>query len=127
MTSFEEIGKYLDKLQLEKKFDLMTKIAEDLLFPQIFVTTQSKPDRINWESCSPKLNYDCVLLSKENVDSVRAWMTSEGNFEYADASGLGITTEHGDIHYGEWIVLESNGAVVFVGSEEFKKDYILTS
>jgi len=121
MTTFEEIGRYLDKLQLEKKFDTMMKIAENVLYPKI--TVQGRVDDLEWLRCFPRDNYACIQLTEENRDLVRLWMLGEAGFESVHIEVSGLGTEHGVIKINEWIVQEPNGATVFYSNEEFKRCY----
>src|SRR5688500_13271917 len=77
MVSFKEIGEYLDKLEIEKKFDLMAKIVEDLTYPKINV---SPPDDLQWSKCSPVVSYECIQLTKENLNSLRFYLNCEFGF-----------------------------------------------
>lgn len=120
MATFQEIGAYLDKLYTDGKFDLMGKIVEDLICTKINVPS---PDDLKWLSCSPRLNYSCIKLTKENVASVRAWLLGEAGFDQADHESYGIDTEYGQIKWDEWIVQEDNGATVFYTEDDFKKCY----
>lgn len=121
MVSFEEIGKYLDKLEVEKKFDMINKIIEDVLYPKVTVNTNV--DSLQWLDCSPRVNYQCLKLTKENKFLVRVWLLGEAGFESVHVERTGINTEHGDVKHGEWIVQEPNGATVFYSDEDFHKTY----
>lgn len=122
MITFEEIGKYLDKLELEKKFDMMGKIVEDVLYPKITVSPTDIDD-LGWLRCSPRTNYACVRLTKENRALVRLWLLGEAGFESVHIERSGLNTEHGDIKLNEWIVQEPNGATAFYSDEDFRKCY----
>lgn len=124
MTTFEDIGRYLDKLQLEKKFDLMGKIVEDVLYPKITVNPDKVPT-IAWKQCAPRVFYRCTQVYKSNAEDVAEWLRQNRRFDEVSVTDRGITTEYGEILWTDWIVLEPHDAVVFIDDNEFEKQYIL--
>jgi len=119
MMTFEEIGRYLDKLELEKKFNVMASIVEDVLKPRI----PPSPDNLVWRTCSPKVNYQCIQLTKNNAQSIRTWLEGECGFFEATIKDFGLDTDFGHIKWNEWIVLEPNSAVVFYTEDGFKNSF----
>lgn len=121
MATFQEIGTYLDKLYTDGKVDLMRKIVEDLINPRI----NEKQPELKWNKCSPKVNYQCVQLRKENVWSIKQWLLDEGNFDEVDIKDTGLHTEYGDIKWTDWIVQEPGNAIVFYDNEFFKQNFLV--
>lgn len=124
MTTFEDIGKYLDKLQLEKKFDLMQRILEDVLYPKINVN-EDKLVSLVWNQCAPRIFYNCIQVYRSNCKDVAEWLRQNSRFDEVSITDRGITTEYGEILWTDWIVLEPNEAVVFIDDKEFEEQYIL--
>lgn len=120
MTTFKEIGEYLDKLHVDGKADIMRKIVEDLIMPQI----NSKLE-VKWSRCTPKVNFNCIKLTKENIRSIKEWLLDDGGFEDVAVKDFGLTTEHGNIYWTDWIVLEPGNAVVFYDNDTFRKDFLV--
>ena len=125
MATFKEIGEYLDKLELEKKFNLIGGIVEDVLIPKVKKFIPTPPDDLQWAQCSPKVHYSCIRLTRYNVDSIKVWMLGEAGFEDVEVKYFGLDTEYGSVKWGEWIVQEPNGATVFYTEEDFDKCHLI--
>lgn len=123
MVSFKEIGAYLDKLELEKKFDLMTKVVEDLIYPKIKVAPP--PDDLQWFVCTPAVTQQAVQLTKENVDSIRSYLIGECGFFEARLNSFGLDTDYGPLKWNEWVVLTPSSAVVFYEEGDFESSFTL--
>lgn len=123
MTKFKELGEYLDNLDINGKLDQIFKILENITFPQIEVKDIPRPDDLNWSICSPRVNYECIQLTKQNVHSVRSWLMGESGFFEATIKDFGLDTDCGYLGWNDWIVLEPNGAVVFYTNDDFANCY----
>lgn len=125
MSTFQEIGKYLDKLELEKKFDLLGKIAEDVLYPKINDAAKTLVEELKLSRCTPKVNYDCIKLTSDNKWLVKDWLRQECGFDVVAAKDFGLQTEYGDIKWGDWIVREPGDATVFYDNEFFRQNFLV--
>lgn len=123
MISFEEIGKYLDKLDVEKKFDLMTKVVENLINPKI---KASSPDDLQWFVCTPAVTQQGVQLTKENIDSLRSYLIGECGFFEARVKDFGLDTDYGPLKWNEWVVLTPSGAVTFYEEGDFESSFTIS-
>lgn len=120
MTTFKEIGQYLDKLQLEKKFNLMGKIVEDLVYPKIKVNTESEPYWMTYVPKEPKRK--CLQLTKENIDFVTDYFIDMGYKVEQHTDGIYIKYNASShyAYYGNWIGLIDDQVRVF--TDDFFKD-----
>lgn len=107
MTTFEELGKYLDSLVAKSNGDLIKKRS-----------------RVAWTQCAPRVFYKCVQLSKQNADQVALWLLETERFDDVKVTDDGIDTEYGEVLWRDWIIQEPHDAVVFIDEYEFKKQYI---
>lgn len=123
MTTFQELGSYLDKVYKGDKLDAMKKIVEDLIFPKIEV--KESQSTLEFKQCAPRVFYKCVQVYKANGKEVAQWLRDHHRFDEVELTERGIITEYGTIFWTDWIVLEPNEAVVFVDDKEFDKEYIL--
>lgn len=105
MTTFEELGKYLDSL--------VAKSNE-----------KPKKPTVAWTQCAPRVFYKCVQLSKANASQIANWLVDTGRFDDVRVTDEGIDTEYGEVLWSDWIIQEPHDAVVFVDKHEFEKQYI---
>lgn len=120
--TFEELGKYLDSLDIPKRLDQVGRILEDTAFPKVTVNAPP-PDDLQWSKCSPRADYPYIQLTRQNCASVRTWMLGEAGFDRVDREQKGLHTEYGDVKWGEYIVQEPDGATSFYSQQEFEKFY----
>lgn len=123
---FEEIGKLLDDLKIEEKIKQASALLDKVAFPETKVRAK-QTDELEFASCSPKVNYKCVQLKKENAVLIKNYLLNEKNYWNIEITERGVDTEYGIIKWGWWIVLEPNSAVVYYDEEEFDNDFYMVN
>ena len=120
--SFEELGKKLDKLVGPENAKLAMQLIENFAHPLREVKVNSQ---INWINVFPNTPREAVKLDKNNAQSIIDWMVETAGFDFAEPIPEGISTDCGEVHWNEWIVLEDYEAVVFYDEEQFNNHYLI--
>jgi hypothetical protein len=126
MSTFEELGKTLDKLVGSDNAKLALRLIEEFTHPRYNVKAEQNKTTVKpvtWISATPKVKVKVVQLWQSNVDSIAKWLIDSAKFEDVIATEDGIYTEWGSISWGEWIAQEDNKAIVFYSQEDFRKNY----
>ncbi len=132
---FEEIGKYLDSLEIDKKLDQVGRILEKVAFPKTEVKEpEVKFDENSannfWETCTPKdtMHMSCAYVTKANLFLISEYLRKLGYS--VDHKHNGIEARHhyqrADINYGKWIIIKDGKIQAVLPDAEFREKYKLT-
>lgn len=132
---FEEIGKYLDDLELDKKLEQVGRILEKMAFPATEVKEpevkfdKNKAEQF-WMSCTPKdtMHMSCAYVTKANLFLISEYLRKLGYI--VDHRHNGIEARHhyqrAEITYGKWIIINNDKIQAVLSDAEFKEKYKVT-
>lgn len=134
---FEELGKYLDGLEIDKRLEQVGRILEEIAFPPQEVKEDQPKVKFDkdkteqfWMSCTPKetMHMNCAYVTKANLFLIGEHLARCG---YSVEHGHNAITakyqyQNFDIKYGKWIILKGDKVYAVLGDQEFKSRYKVT-
>lgn len=132
---FEDIGKLIDSLELDKKIDQVGRILERVAFPATEVKEpevkfdKNKIDQF-WMACTPKdtMHMNCVYITKANLFLIGEYLKGLGYVIEHKHNGLEARHHYqrAEITYGKWVIVNNDKIQAVLADADFKEKYKVT-
>lgn len=126
--NFQQLGKIIDDLQLDRKLNQVSKIMEDLANPKVQVKDEEAWDSHCWMKCKPRIpETKAVQLYFANVNKVSKSLEKLGYRISSIEAGILATLRDTvfRIQFNDWIVVSDKDVLSVWTDDAFKENFEL--